>query len=447
MSPEQRPELGHWMREKSDEFDALLFWRLDRAVRGPGDLKELIDYSRKHSKNLVFAEDSFDLSTATGEAMAYIAAVFARLESDNISNRVKAAQAHLRTTDRRGASAAPYGYRNVDADGRGKRLVIDADSSEIVREMVRRVTEGETTGAVAAWLNESGVPTNRDRIRLQYGRETEGLKWSPVVVRDILQSQTLLGYKMHQGNPVLGTDGRPIQAADPILSRDEWQRLQQALGETSVRKIREHGVSPLLGVVECASCGRPLYRHVATRQLKDGPKEYASYRCKTRHDGKPSCPGSVKEEELFELAEGLFLDSVGGMEVQTRRYEPGEDHTEELDQINTSIADLRNARYRRREFTTAEDIDVWDEMMADLLESRDRLAALPQRRAGWVLEGTGELYRGVWERSEWPERGKLIRNAGLKIRATRSRGFLEAHMFEMDAEETLRASERARASA
>lgn len=54
-SPFERPELSKWL-ESPDDYDMVIWWRLDRAVRSMADMHALATWARTHRKMLVFAE-------------------------------------------------------------------------------------------------------------------------------------------------------------------------------------------------------------------------------------------------------------------------------------------------------------------------------------------------------------------------------------------------------
>lgn len=443
LPPLERPKLGKWMQERHDEFDVMIFWKLDRIVRGPADLTDMIRWCRKHGKNLIFAEDSFDLSTPFGEGMAYMAAVFAGMESTRIRERVIGAQSFLRGTNRRVSAMPPYGYTSAPDPDSGGRVLVQDETADTLRWIIDRAVEGWSLGSIAADLNERGIPSNHDRWRISQGKDPKGQRWHDTVLGHMLRSQTLLGYRMHKGRPVLGADHSPMVVAEPIITRARWKELQTALNGRKVRRERTHGGSPLLGVLYCANCHeRPLYRSVATHKLANGEaKDYVSYRCKAK-----SCRGSINETTVLDYADDMFRQDVGPLERMSRRFIPGSDHTAELEEVRDRIADLRDARYVRGEFTSRDDVEVYDRIMSGLLADRDRLEAIPHQPSGWVLEPTGETYADVWERTEdWHERGQLMREANLRLELTTANGYLEGRLFAMDTEESVRKAEGRRA--
>ncbi|MFF1698509.1 recombinase family protein [Streptomyces sp. NPDC058257] len=55
IGPFDRPQLGGWLA-RPNEFDALVWWRFDRAIRSMSDMHELAKWAKQHRKMLVFAE-------------------------------------------------------------------------------------------------------------------------------------------------------------------------------------------------------------------------------------------------------------------------------------------------------------------------------------------------------------------------------------------------------
>lgn len=53
--PFDRPQLSGWLA-RPDDFDALVWWRFDRAIRSMAHMHELAKWAREHRKMLVFAE-------------------------------------------------------------------------------------------------------------------------------------------------------------------------------------------------------------------------------------------------------------------------------------------------------------------------------------------------------------------------------------------------------
>ena len=133
-TPFERPQLGPWF-ERPDDFDAIIWWRLDRAVRSMADMSALVSWARRHGKRLVFAEGpgggrlELDMGNVIGELIATLLAFAAQMEAQSISERVSGAQAAMRAMPFRWRGSRPHygvharqaGGRRVDAGSRSSR--------------------------------------------------------------------------------------------------------------------------------------------------------------------------------------------------------------------------------------------------------------------------------------------------------------------------------------
>lgn len=86
----QRPAGGEMYGELKDG-DHVIFLRMDRAFRSARDFLEVAERWKKHGIMAHAVDHKIDLTTATGRAMASMLAVFAQMESDVRSERVKEA--------------------------------------------------------------------------------------------------------------------------------------------------------------------------------------------------------------------------------------------------------------------------------------------------------------------------------------------------------------------
>lgn len=58
-SPFERPSLSSWLR-RPDEYDAIVWAHVDRAVRSVADMRELVAWAKKHARTLVFGNPEDD---------------------------------------------------------------------------------------------------------------------------------------------------------------------------------------------------------------------------------------------------------------------------------------------------------------------------------------------------------------------------------------------------
>jgi site-specific DNA recombinase len=400
VDPFDTPELGPWLKEpKLREWDALCAYRLDRLSRRVIPLNQLFGLIQEHGKTLASVSESLDLSTWIGRLVANVIAGVAEGELEAIRERNLGSQKKIRELGRWHGGFTPFGYRSEKRSD-GHYLVVDEAQSTVLRdEILPRVLAYESTNSIAEALNEAEVPTPRN-----------GVKWSGDVVRTILRSRTLLGQHEHNGKLVTDDDGLPIQRAKPILSADEFKRVQEALTSRTVR-AGDRNRNPLAGVLFCYFCDSPVYLQKMTG------RRYSYYRCSKR---KPMCQaGAIREDLALEYVEELFLREVGDVERRERVYVAGSDHSEALEAVETAL------RVARKEFDLGLYEGTEDEYLARLerlTAKRRELESLPSNPAGFEWRGTGETYAQAWKGMEPPERRTMLRDSGMRITMARGIG-------------------------
>jgi site-specific DNA recombinase len=110
-SPFDRPQLGAWLNNRLDEFDVVVFFRMDRVVRRLLDLADLIRWCQDHSKTVVSATESFlDLTVPMGDVIAMLVAKVAEMELAAISERNASAFRYNFAAGKYRGGVPPWGY-------------------------------------------------------------------------------------------------------------------------------------------------------------------------------------------------------------------------------------------------------------------------------------------------------------------------------------------------
>jgi DNA invertase Pin-like site-specific DNA recombinase len=141
---------------EAGEADALVVSKLDRLSRSVLDFSGLLERSRKKGWSLVALDIGVDTSTANGEVMASIVAVFAQFERRLISERTKAALA----------------IKKAQGVKLGRPVVV---TEEVVDRVLAERAEGRTLRTIADGLNADGV-------RTAHG----GSQWWPATVKKLI---------------------------------------------------------------------------------------------------------------------------------------------------------------------------------------------------------------------------------------------------------------------
>jgi site-specific DNA recombinase len=431
-TPFDRPQLGRWLVDPT-RYDAIVFFRVDRIVRRLFDLADLIRWSRQHAVTLVSATEShFDLSTDFGDIIALLVAKVAEMELEAISERNASAFRHNFSRGKYRGGIPPWGYlpeRNGDGEW---RLVQDPLQVNVIHEVVERVLAGEPLRAIAHDLTTRHVLTPKDRFAQARGRDVAGYEWHSGPLKRALTSPTLLGRVVTrealldaQGRPqrddkgkkifgpetvVVSDDGSPVVRAEPILTRDVFDRLGVELsGRENRKEPTKRSSGLLLRIIYCGVCGRPAYR------LKGGAGRKARYRCASAQYAEPcenrTIPLDWAEAEL----ERRILANLGPFERHTRVWFSGNDHTDELSDVNETLADLTDqlgtGMFKRGTPQRAK----LDRRIAALSGRQAELSSTPSEPAGWRYEPTGELFSDWWEAQDTEARNVWLRQMNFRV--------------------------------
>lgn len=438
-TPFSRPKLGPWLRDRHNEFDVLVFYRVDRVARRLFDLSELIQWSQKNDVTLVSATEShFDLSTDFGDIIALLIAKVAEMELAAISARNASASHHNIRSGKWRGGIAPWGYKPEKDETGVWRLVQDAVQVKVIQEVVERVLAGEPLRPIAADLTERRVLTPKDRMNELKSREVKHYGWASGRMKEMLTSRTLLGQivtrdpvldakgqvqRDAKGRRVLGPEfvvtddaGVPVVRAEPILTREIFNQVGAALKAREVDRTATVTSGLLLRVLFCGECGRPAYR------LKGGTGRKPRYRCAYAQDKKgaagvegPCDNRSISLEWADAEVEKHVLDRLGSMERMVRVWFTGSDSRGELAEVDELLEDLTDQLGTGAFKRGTAQRERLDARIKALTKRQEELRSKPVAEPGWRYEGTGETVRAWWERSDNATRTAWLREHGVRV--------------------------------
>jgi site-specific DNA recombinase len=444
-APLDRPELKIWLTEKINEWDVMIFWRLDRFVRSAIDMAAMISWTQKHQKVLVSASEPwFDLSTDIGQVLALLVSVFANMEAKATRARVLDSHRYLRTTKRWPGGPPPYGYLTVDNPDRaegGKILVPDPEVQEVINWLFFEAEAGKAPNSLYAPLDEQGIPSPIERRRKLQGnppgnpKTGEITRWSRQSVIDILHNEALLGFKTRDvhaesptaksGKKVIGREivrdeqGMPVRCAEPIVDKRLFDNVQHILKLRGFTRTRTSGASMLLDIVFCAEpCGYKW--HMAHTKVRGKPYNY--YRCgsKSRHATDDCGSKAYRAEKLEQFVSEQFLMIAGDIEVTQRVFIPGSTHQDDMREIRAAMEFLTDQQLSAGPLQR----EVLQQKLS-LHETRyAELAELPVVDPHWETHSLGMTYGDLWEQAGDSSEAKrtLLLQSGIKVYLNRREG-------------------------
>jgi site-specific DNA recombinase len=272
------------IREK--RVDVVVVYRLDRLSRNVVDVYNALDAFNRSEVGFASVQEAFDTTTAMGRAMLGVAAVFAQLTREMISENTRDGLARRAQSGKWTGSPRnrPYGYRYAEG-----KLHVVPEEAEVVRRIFRLYVEHGWGGTrIVQLLNREQIPTATGLV----GR------WSVVVIAGILRNPVYAGR--------VRSNGREYDAEhEAILPEGTFDAAQELIARRADMSPRGQGTPHLLsGLARCGECRRNLVTHVT--KLKAPGQVNVSYKHATSRTGEPC----LSIHKTASYMEALVLEQV-----------------------------------------------------------------------------------------------------------------------------------------
>jgi site-specific DNA recombinase len=346
---------------KNGTIARVVVWHPDRLHRSPRELEDFIDLIEETGCDIatVTAGD-YDLATPEGRLVARITGSVARKESEDKSRRLRRKHVELAASGKSsGGGTRPFGY--VD------RHTVDPVEAALVRDAVERLLGGATLRGICTEWNERGVGT------------VTGTRWSPTVLKRLVTSGRVCGWREHHGELV-------APAAWPaIVDRADVDALRVILGDPGRRRnLRARRYLLTGGIARCGLCDAAL----VARPRDDGRRTYIC----TKDYG-----GCGKVRRLADPLERWVADLIAGR-LDSDDYrravavEDGRDPSREVAALQAKLEELAG-EWAADRLTRGEWAAARQKVQARLAEAQRRLAPRPKR----LRPGSGRQLAAGWD--------------------------------------------------
>jgi DNA invertase Pin-like site-specific DNA recombinase len=356
-SGKRRPGYEDMMtRLEVGEADMVVAWHPDRLHRSPKELEHYIDLSVAQGFSTQTCQaGEWDLSSASGRAIARMLGAWARYESEHKAARIERAAAQRARDGRFHGGRRPYGY---DKDG----ITVRLDEAAVIVEAAQALVAGVSLRGLCVDLNRRGVPT-----------ATGKGSWRNSTMKGLLTNPRYAGHRALHGE-VIGEAGWPA-----ILDEPTFQAVCAILNDPARKTVAKGRTPVFLGssLYHCGVCGLPKMRASKTSA------GYRIYRCTansivggSRHVG----ADATKVDEVVEtvIVERLMRPDVVAA-LQTRSTTADTDALEQQLAELDAESDQYTADFLAKRITRRQLLDLTADVERRTDETRARLAALGAR--------------------------------------------------------------------
>lgn len=230
----------------SGRVNALVAEDLDRIVRDPRDLEDLLDACEQTGASARSISGSLTITdggTGAEKSMARVMVAMANKSSEDTARRVSAGRERNWGQSYQGG-VRPFGFvAAADTEPHRRTLIVVPDEADVIRRAAADILDrGYSLTAVLRWLREENVPTSN------------GGQWNSRTLKQVLTKPAVAGLAAYRGE----TKPAPWPA---ILERDVWERLcdylaRHADSERTWQKNTSNEPRYLLsGIAKCGVCG------------------------------------------------------------------------------------------------------------------------------------------------------------------------------------------------
>lgn len=245
------------------DADVIVLWKWSRLSRSRKDWALAIDRADVAGGKIESATEPIDTATASGRFARGVMTEYAAFQSEQIGEQWEEVRARRLRLGLPVSGRLPFGWV-WGADEHKGTIQPVADLTPIIVEMYARYLAGDGAAAIAAWLNNRGIPA------------PNGGLWSRVRPLTVMDSPIHAGQIPYRGDTVEGQHEAIIDAATWAAYQAERARRHNAQ-----EKPREYQ-HLLSGVMICA-CGARMHGKGSVT----AGKLYRGYMCSETLNGHP----------------------------------------------------------------------------------------------------------------------------------------------------------------
>lgn len=270
----ERPGLAALLADiDAGRIDVVVVYKVDRLTRSLADFARMVERFDARAVSFVSVTQAFNTTTSMGRLTLNVLLSFAQFEREVGAERVRDKVAASRKKGIWMGGAVPLGYR-----AENRKLVIEPEEAERVREIFRLYLDLKSMTALLAELNRRNIRTARRVSRT--GRTSGDVAFGTGSIFYLLHNPVYVGEVYHKGEVYPGEH-------EPILDRPVFEAVQARLASQAPPKRGRRPSSPalLMGLIfdsagnrmtpAHANKGGVRYRYYVSRAIAEGRKAEA----------------------------------------------------------------------------------------------------------------------------------------------------------------------------
>lgn len=293
----ERPAVRRLMADiESGRVDCVVVYKVDRLSRSLIDFARMMEVFERKKISFVSVTQQFNTTQSMGRLTLNILLSFAQFEREIISERTRDKIAAARRKGKWSGGRSILGY---DVDPVTKKLVVNRDEADQVREIFRMYLAKGSLLDVCRELNRRGLRTKV--VKTRKGHTYGGREWDKAAVLKVLANVLYRGRVRYKAETYPGEH-------EGIVPDDLWTKVHQRLranGRSGGMHVRNKYGALLKGLIHCGPCGLTMGH---TTSIKGGSRLYRYYVCyKAQKQGWDSCPcRSLPAEQI----EGFVVEQI-----------------------------------------------------------------------------------------------------------------------------------------